>query len=659
MSQPLTALDILDVVMPGDVQVSPDGLRAAFVLIRMDRRENVQKSSIWVVPTDASAPARQLTTGIRKDSSPRWSPDGRWLAFLSNRETDWRADLYVIDTRGAEPRKVAQLPRGIEEFAWSPDSTRFALLGRPDYPIDPDRESPRDGDEAHKRYGERVRYVNRFRYRFDGVGLLDDEPRRVWVCGREGGEPKALTDGPWEVLRPRWTPDGRIAFLSNRDEDHERSETTDLWAVPGDGGEPVKLTPQPGFIQSFSFGPQGQCALIGSFDADAFGGARHAKVYVDFKLRTANLNRTAGNAVLADTIAPSDIHDPVWSPDGRLLHFLVSNAGSVGVYRVAAEGDAVPFIDGRRVIPFFSIGGLTIAFISSGPGDPGTIRAANPDGSAERVLHDPNPWIKERALGSLHDLSVEVDGTTIDGWALLPPGHSEGTRVPTLLEIHGGPHAAYGWSFSHVFQILAGAGYAVIYCNPPGSQSYDERFAHAVVGRWGEVDFPFFMKLVDRAVEQGFADPERLGVGGASYGGFSTLWVVTHTDRFHAAVSARPVSLLEGFYGSSDIAWNFGTREMGAEPWEDVDQYRRLSPALKLQRVTTPLRLIACLADLRTPPEQAEQVFIRLKKMGKETDLVLFHGEPHAIIIVGKPWNRVRHMEAVQGWFDRWLKPPD
>jgi len=660
VNRPLSALDILDLVMPGDVQASPDGSQCAFVLVRMDRGENVQKASIWVVPADGSAPARRLTSGPRRDSMPRWSPDGRWLAFLSNREVEWRSDLYVIDPHEAEPRKVAQLPRGIEDYAWAPDSNRFVLLGRPDYPVDPDRDAPKDAEDARKRYQERVMFVGRFRYRFDGTGLLDDEPRRLWVCDRDGAAqsapPRAITDGPWEVLRPRWTLDGRVAFISNRNDDHESSEKVDLWTVSPDGGEPAKLTPEPGEIASFSFGPNGMCALIGAFEDDAFGGARNEKLFVDFKWRTPGLDRTAVASVICDTMPLADFVDPAWSPDGGRIHFLVSDAGAVGIYSVGMEGDPAPVVSGHRVIPSFSIGGRTLAFISSAPDDPGSIRAVDADGSNERLLHDPNPWVRERALGSLRELPFDVEGTATDGWVLLPPGHSDGTRVPTILEIHGGPHGAYGWNFPFAFQILAGAGYAVVYCNPPGSQSYGERFARAVIGRWGDSDFPFFMRLVDTAVESGFADPDRLGVAGASYGGFSTLWVVTHTDRFKAAVSQRPVSLLESFYGASDIGWGFGAREMGGEPWDEPEQYRRLSPALKLQRVTTPLRLIACLADFRTPPAEAEHVFVRLKKMGKEVDMVLFHGEPHAIVIVGKPWNRVRHMRALQEWFDRFLK---
>jgi dipeptidyl aminopeptidase/acylaminoacyl peptidase len=229
--------------------------------------------------------------------------------------------------------------------------------------------------------------------------------------------------------------------------------------------------------------------------------------------------------------------------------------------------------------------------------------------------------------------------------------------VPTLLQIHGGPHGAYGWSFQFIFNILAGAGYAVVYCNPPGSQGYSEDFSLRLRGRWGELDFPYFMALVDRAVEAGFADPQRLGVGGASYGGYSTLWVVGHTPRFKVAVAARPVSTLPGFYGSSDVGWNFLASEMGAEPWEDERLYERLSPVTYLRHVQTPLRLIGSTGDLRTPLEQAENVFMRMHKMGKDVDLVVFSGEPHALVIQGRPWNRVRHMQVVMEWFDRHLQP--
>src|ERR1041385_4470967 len=279
-----------------------------------------------------------------------------------------------------------------------------------------------------------------------------------------------------------------------------------------------------------------------------------------------------------------------------------------------------------------SVAAGQVAFISSGPDDPLSLRVATVDGGRERVVFEPNPWVREeRSLGTLRTLDFEHGGEAIDAWALLPPGHVEGRPVPTLLYVHGGPHAAYGWSFPFVFQVLAGAGYALVFCNPPGSQSYTEEFASRVKAAWGELDFPYFMALVDHAIEAGIADPDRLGVGGASYGGFSTLWAVGHTDRFKAAVAMRPVASLQAMYGASDISWDFVSTELGAEPWEDRALYDRLSPLTYVDNVTTPLRLIAGTGDLRTPAEEAENVFVRLRKLGREVDLVVFHGEPHGM----------------------------
>jgi dipeptidyl aminopeptidase/acylaminoacyl peptidase len=195
----------------------------------------------------------------------------------------------------------------------------------------------------------------------------------------------------------------------------------------------------------------------------------------------------------------------------------------------------------------------------------------------------------------------------------------------------------------------------VIYCNPPGSQSYGESFARAVTGRWGEADFPALMAFVDAAVAAGVADPARLGITGRSYGGFSTLWVITHSERFRAAVAAEPISHLESFYGSSDIGWDWGSLQFGTDPWNGPETYRRLSPTTYAERVTTPLRLIACLSDNRTPHEQAEQMFVRLRKLGRTVDMVLIAGESHAVVVVGRPWSRVHHMRATLEFFLRHL----
>jgi dipeptidyl aminopeptidase/acylaminoacyl peptidase len=651
------AEDLLRFQMVTDPQVSPDGTRVAFVQIRMDADANEQKANIWLVSADGSAPARQITFGPRRDSRPRWSPDGRRLAFVSNRDRDWAADLYVLELDGGEPRRVCSLPRGIEDYDWSSDGGRFALLGKPEYPDDEERPPAAGAEERRKRYQERVRHIKRFRYRMDGKGQLDDETVQVWVCALEGGEPRMLTDGPFEIQRPRWAPGGGIAFLSNRDPDHDRSSVSEIYLVGADDREVTQLTSYGQPMIAFSFGPDGSLATLRADGPDGLSGAAHQWLYIGDECRTRHLDRSAYAMTMADTMPGREPLDPIWSSDGRTVYFEIGDAGCSHLYRVpAGNGEPEQVLGGRRVVAQPSLGGKTLAFVSTAPDEPASVRAASVDGGPEVRLHDPNPWVRERALAEMTHFQFELDGNCVDAWAFLPPGLGEGERAPTLLYIHGGPHAAYGWSFHLIDQILAGAGYAVIECNPPGSQTYAESFASVLLGAWGELDFPYFMRLVDVAVEKGFADPERLGVGGASYGGYSTLWVVTHTDRFKAAVSMRPVANLASFYGSSDVGWDFGPRSMLQEPWEDPELFRRLSPTTHLERVTTPLRLIGSSGDLRTPVEQAEQVFVALRKMNKETDLVIFHGEPHALVVQGKPWNRVRHMRYVLDWFDRHLK---
>ena len=655
MPDPIAPEDLNRVRMLADPAITRDGRLVAFTVITQDPDADQQRSAIWAVPADGSAPARRLTRGPRRDQRPRLSPDGRRLAFLSNREKEWRQDLFVLDLEGGEPRRVVSLPRGVLDFDWSPDGTRFALLGRPDWPEDPDRKPPKDAEEARERYRRRVRHLDRrFRYRMDGLGQLDDEEPQVWVAGADGDGLEQLTEGPQPTARPRWAPDGRIAFLSNREEDFWRSEAVDVWAVPATGGEPERLTTAAGPVSSFAFAPDGRLAYVATGPGPGSLFSRHQRLYVDGECVTAGIDRSVWAGVLADMLPAREAAELQWAPDGA-LYFPLTDRGRIHVYRLPPGGQPEVVVGGDRVVAAYSLGGDRLAFLSTAFDDPLSLRVAAADGSGEQAVHEANPWLRDKALGEARPLSFEHEGRTVDGWAVLPPGY-EGGRVPAILYIHGGPHAAWGWSFSHVMQAMAGQGYAVLFCNSPGSQTYEEEFASSLTGRWGELDFPVWMAFVDKAVADGIADPDRLGVAGASYGGFSTLWVIGHTDRFKAAISMRPVSDLQAFYGSSDIGWSFGATSFASEPWSDPELYRRLSPVTYVDRMTTPLRLIGSTGDLRTPLEQAEQVYVRLLKMGREVDLLIFEGEPHALTTAGRPWNRVRHLRAILEWWDRHLK---
>ncbi len=261
--KPLAERDILDFRMITDPQLAPDGSQVAFVLTEQDPAANRQVTSVWLVPADGSAEPRRLTAGPR-DSRPRWSPDGGRVAYLSAREREWATDLYVLDMAGGEPVRVAELPRGIAEHAWSPDGGSFCLLGGPEYPADPDRDPPANRDEAHRRYQERVRHISRFRYRMDGQGALDDEARQVWVVEAAGQQPpRMVTEGDADATRVAWMPDGRIAFLSNREPDHDRSQVVEVYAVPPAGGAVERLTSVEKVTVAFGFAPDGSWPHFG------------------------------------------------------------------------------------------------------------------------------------------------------------------------------------------------------------------------------------------------------------------------------------------------------------------------------------------------------------------------------------------------------------
>lgn len=661
MGAPLTPKDILEMQMVAEPQVSPDGALVAFTVVTQDAGANQARSSIWVIATDGTGSPRRLTRGPARDQRPRFSPDGKRLAFLSNREREWRQDLHLLDLAGGESTRVARLPRGILDFDWSPDGRRLALLGRPDWPSDPDMAPPKDDEDARKRYQERVRHlVRRFRYRMDGLGQLDDEEPQVWVVdsSAENEGLRQVTHGPWPAARPRWTPDGRVAYLANHSDDWWRSELVDVWAVDPEGGEAERLTSGSSTVTTFAFAPDGTMAYvaIGSGPGSLF--ARNHHLFIGGEDRTAGLDRSVWANVNTDMTPPRDVPDLQWTIDSTALFTPITERGRIAIARTEAAGGAPqPVVSGDRVIPSFSLGGNRLVFLSTSFDDPLTLRVASADGTDEKMLFEANPWLRERALGRVNAMPFKHEGRTIDAWILLPPGYSGG-RVPTILDIHGGPHAAWGWSFSHVMQTMAGQGYAVLFCNSPGSQTYDEDYSVGLTGRWGELDFPIWMTAVDNAIADGIADPEQLGVTGASYGGFSTLWVIGHSDRFRAALSMRPVSELQGFYGSSDIGWNFGEHSFAAEPWEDPELFRRLSPVTYIEKMKTPLRIIASNGDLRTPLEQAEQIYVRMLKLGREVELTIFHGEPHALTTMGKPWNRVRQMQSVLEWWGRYLVGP-
>jgi dipeptidyl aminopeptidase/acylaminoacyl peptidase len=646
--------DLTRIRFVSDPQLSPDGRRVAFVVTVLSVERDRYLSNIWMVPAGGGPPER-FTSGPRRDTAPRWSPDGRWLAFLSERDGQKTSQLCVMPAGGGEGIRLTELREGVATPAWSPDGSRLAFVSRVGGWQEPD-------DPEARECSRPARIIDVLKYRSNGIGFIHDRPRHLFVVAREGGPPRQLTGGDVDDRDPAWSPDGRwLVFVSARHEERDVDLAADVWRIPAEGGEPRRLTRTEGPVSAPAVSPDGRMvAYLGHpYRRDV---SRNMRVYAvpleggTPRCLTEALDRHA------EPVAGG--MGPLWLGDtGRIL-FLAEDQGDVPLYRVAASGEtpAERVVGGARQVAGASVSrdGAWIAFAAADPVTPAEVHLCRADGSEERRLTDLNgAWRATTALSRPERFRFERAGFSVDGWAMRPPGVAPGRRAPVLLNVHGGPAAQYGHAFFDEFQVYAGAGYAVVYTNPRGSQGYGEAFARAVVGDWGGGDFADVMAGLDEALRRfDCLDPERLGVLGGSYGGFMTSWIVGHTDRFRAACSERAVNALWSMVGTSDIGHYFQELHAGGRPpWEDLAFYLARSPLAHAARIRTPLLILHAEDDLRCPPEQAEQLFVALKRLGRPVRLVRFPGGDHDLSRTGRPRQRLERFRVILEWFGRYLPP--
>lgn len=656
VKRPVSAEDLFRIKMVSDPQVSPDGETVAFVVTTMERDENCYRAGIWLVPFAGGEP-HSLTAGTKRDGTPRWSPDGRWIAFLSNRAGD-TPQLWCIPADGGEARQLTKLPEGVEQPTWSPAGDALAFVAK----VGTDR--PAGAAESD------VKVIRTIRYRFDGEGFLDDKYCQIWVVPfdrRDGsaGEPRRLTDGPYEHTDPSWSPTGReIAFTAARWPDWESEPGNAVWAVRVVGGPPRRVTLVAGEWHHPVWSPDGGAiACVGTDDlahldeasalvwtVAAGGGTPVA--------RTHALDRSVGDHVMGDVPRFSST-PPFWACDGEAIFFLASDLGNTHLFRVDLGTDRVdPVIGGDRRIGMVSPrpdGGF--AFAVSTPTNPGEIYARGDSGQEERALTDLNrEWRSEVAMSAPEELwAISPDGTRVQGWLLRPPGARPDLCYPLILQIHGGPVGQYGNGFMLEFQVLAGLGFAALYTNPRGSTGYGDAFTRALHAAWGEADMPDLMAAVDEAIRRGGIDEHRLGVTGGSYGGIMTNWVIGHTNRFKAAVTQRCCSNYVSMYGTDDISHRYSGLTFDVEVWEDPEIYWRLSPISYVGNVQTPLLILHSEEDYRCPIEQAEQLFTALKRRRQIVEFLRFPNESHGLSRNGQPRHRLERLQAIVSWFERWL----
>jgi dipeptidyl aminopeptidase/acylaminoacyl peptidase len=648
--------DVYALTSVGDPRLSPDGRHVAYVVNRIDREANSYRAAIWLAALDGSAEPRQLTSGERSDHTPRWSPDGRLLAFVSNRDgEDEKAhgELYVLPADGGEPRRLTEGTEGVDSIAWSPDSGRIAFVRRV-------------RDEAYEEEDERKRPPRRFSrlfYKLDSVGWTGDRRRHIFVVGLEDGGERQLTSGDCENDEPAWSPDGsRVVFTSRRGDrwDVELVDALYELEVDAEGSEPRRLSQPDESATMASFSPDGSLIAYRHEPEDGTY-PHHGQIAV---MRPDGSERRVLTASLDRQCTPfPHVREPVW--DGDRIASLVEDGGNVHIYTVSADGSGEPDLlaGGERSIGLYDLVDGVLVYTASTSTRPHELHR----GDGERITSVCDDFVAGRELSEAERFTaVSADGTEVDAWLVRPPGFDAERSYPVLLTIHGGPFAQYETGFFDEAQVYAGGGYCVLYSNPRGGSGHSEAWARAIRGPahgagpgWGTVDYADVLGVVDTALERyPFLDAERLGVLGGSYGGFMTSWIVGHTNRFKAALSERAVNHLVSAFGSSDLFWVF-ERQFGGPMWENVDEWLRMSPAAYAREIETPLLIVHSENDLRCNVEQGEHLFTLLRLLGKEVEMLRFPGESHELSRSGSPVHRVQRFEAILEWFGRYLSPSE
>ena len=646
--------DVYALTSVGEPCLSPDRRRVAYVVSRIDGEANAYRSAVWVASLDGSEEPRQFTSGERGDASPRWSPDGRWLAFVSSRDGEEKkahGELYVLPADGGEPRRLTEGEEGVESIAWSPDSRRIAFARRV-------------RDEAYEEEDDRRRAPRRFTrlfYKLDSVGWTGDRRKHLFVVGLDGGGERQLTDGDCEDEEPAWSPDGsRIVFSSMRGDrwDAELVEALYELEVDAEGPGPRRLSQPDESATMASFSPDGTLIAYRHEPEDGTY-PHHGQIAVmradgsDRRVLTASLDRQCTPYPL--------IREPVW--DGGRVAFRVEDGGNIHIYTAAADGSDEPelLVGGEQSTGLYDLADGVLVYTSSTSTRPHELFGGN----GKRMTSVSDEFVSGRELGEAERFkAVSADGTEVDAWLVRPPGFDETRSYPVLLTIHGGPFTQYDTGFFDEVQVYAGAGYCVLYSNPRGGSGYSEEWGRAIRGPgsgagpgWGTVDYEDLMGVVDTALERfPFLDSERLGVLGGSYGGFMTSWIVSHTNRFKAALSERAVNHLVSAFGSSDVFWVF-ERQFGGPMWEHVDEWLRMSPATYAREIETPLLIVHSESDLRCNVEQGEHLFTLLRLLDKDVEMLRFPAESHELSRSGSPVHRVQRFEAILEWFGRYLSP--
>jgi len=642
---------INDLASVSDPQLSPDGSRIAYVVSRVDGDANRYRSRVWMIDSDGTSIPRPVSAGEENDASPRWSPDGRMLAFTSTRRKDangkTRSSVYLLSTEGpGEASLVAEHDEGVSGLTFSPDGRHLAYAARvrgPHYEKDDiDRRPPRRIDQPF--------------YMLNGEGPILDRPSHIHVVPTDGSAgPRDITPDGAHYSSPAWDLSGTTLVAAFTDPKVDWLDTH-LHRLDLDGGAPTPLTDGSGSYDLPAVSPDGGTIAVIGFDDNTFL-PRNSRIGL----------LTEGNSSprWIDTDADRDWmafpvpQAPHWDDDGSLWGS-IQDSGGIHLYRLTSDGSRELILGGERWITAWSRRGDTIAFTASSPAFPSELFVLR-DGSETRLTTVTDAFVARARPRPAERFSASSGDVDVDAWIYTPPDFDPAQKYPMLLNIHGGPHTQYGDVFFDEAQIQADAGFVVVMANPRGSSGRDDPWGQAIKGRdldgpgWGSVDYDDLMAVVDTALERySFIDADRLGVLGGSYGGYMTSWIIGHDQRFKAACSERAVNNLASLNMTSDIS-GIDRVWFGVSYLDDPEEYARMSPISYVAEMTTPLLIIHSDEDLRCPFEQADQLYFALRNLGREPEYYRFPGETHELSRSGSPVHRVQRADLILEFFTRHL----
>ena len=652
MTRPIDPEDLFRFRFIVAADLAADGTRVVFAQTRIapgekEDDDEVEHSDLHLLEVE-SGEIRRLTFNDSTNSAPAISPDGSSVAFMSSRTE--KPQLWLLPLGGGEPRKLTDLAQGVGGGAvWSPDGTKIAFTAGP-------QEEPRKPERPYR--------IDRTVWRFDEMGVIDDVVQDVYVLdvADTAAEPRRLTDDRFMNSQPRWSADGQsLVYVASHDPDSyelmSRLRRVDL------EGAVTDLTAPDGLVAAHAPLSDGRIVYVLDFERDTVIGSRASLYVLDPATGTSTRRGADIEGHIEGGIQPDNpgsrigLGQLLLTEGDRDVLVRVQTGGEVAIVRVALDGDESHTVvaGGTRVCAPVSAAGPKVLFGAFGFTEPGDLYLVDLDTGDERRLTSVHEDVlAELALPTVVPLHFSgIDGASVEGWFLQPAGAE--TPLPTVLSIHGGPHGAWGAHFNFDHLMFVGAGYGVLLVNHRASTGYGDAFATAILADWGNLDYADLMSGVDHAIEEGLADPDRLGVFGISGGGNLTGWIIGHTDRFKAACPENPVFNWFSMYGTSDVGADFSVRELGGTPYDAEEVYRRCSPITYADRCTTPTLFLQHESDNRCPAEQTEQFFTVLRVNGVPAEMLRFPNTSHSGSVRGPIGHRRAQNEALIGWMNRYV----